>query len=413
MLNHMTSDNWEILFIDFNLATMTNSSSNYGEILGGAIAIGSGKILWIGKKGNLPNYNPDKVKVVHGNGQWITPGLIDCHTHIIYGSNRAKEFEMRLKGKSYQEIAEAGGGIISTVEATRKASQDEIYEGALKRLNTLKNEGVTTIEIKSGYGLDLENEIKILNVAKMLDKNSPLSIHKTFLGAHTVPPEYKNNPDDYIRIVSKEMIPKIAKLKLAETVDVFCENIGFNIQQTEKVFKAAVKNDLKVRIHAEQLSNIGGTKIAAQYNALSSDHIEFIDEEGINAMAKKDMVAVLLPGAYYFLRETKTPPIELLRNNNVSIAIATDSNPGTSPINSILLMLNMACTLFKLTPTEALAGITCNAAKALGIENTTGKLEEGRNADIAIWDIEHPSELSYQFGVNYLLSLYKEGELIT
>lgn len=289
MLNRMTSDNWEILFIDYNLATMTNRSSNYGEILGGAIAIGSGKILWIGKKDNLPNYNPNKVKVLHGNGQWITPGLIDCHTHIIYGSTRAKEFEMRLKGKSYQEIAEAGGGIISTVEATCKASEDELYEGALKRLNALKNEGVTTIEIKSGYGLDLENEIKILNVAKMLDKNSPLSIQKTFLGAHTVPPEYKNTPDDYITVVSEEMLPKISKLKLANTVDVFCENIN----QTEKVFIAAIRNDLKVRIHAEQLSNIGGTKMAARYNALSSDHIEFIDEEGINAMAEKDMVAVL------------------------------------------------------------------------------------------------------------------------
>lgn len=406
----MNSSDWEVLFIGFNLATMTDGGQSYGELKGSALAIGAGKILWIGKESDLPVYSQEAVKVVQGDGKWITPGLIDCHTHIIYGGDRANEFEMRLQGKSYQEIAENGGGIVSTVKATRAASEEELYQSALKRLSALQAEGVTTLEIKSGYGLDLENEIKMLNVAEKLHQNTSVSVHKTFLGAHTVPQEYKDKPDDYINMVCEQMLPSIAQAKLADAVDVFCENIGFTLEQTEKVFKAAAQHDLKIKVHAEQLSNIGATELASKYKALSSDHIEYLDSAGIAAMAQANMVAVLLPGPFYFIRETQLPPIELLRENNVAMAIATDSNPGTSPLNSILLMLNMACTLFKLTPSEALAGITCNAAKALGVEHSIGKIAQGMVADLAIWDIESPAQLAYQFGVTPLAAVYKQGK---
>lgn len=406
----MNSSDWEVLFIGFNLATMTDGGQSYGELKGSALAIGAGKILWIGNESDLPVYSQEAVKVVQGDGKWITPGLIDCHTHIIYGGDRANEFEMRLQGKSYQEIAENGGGIVSTVKATRAASEEELYQSALKRLSALQAEGVTTLEIKSGYGLDLENEIKMLNVAEKLHQNTSVSVHKTFLGAHTVPQEYKNKPDDYIDMVCEQMLPSIAQAKLADAVDVFCENIGFTLEQTEKVFKAAAQHDLKIKVHAEQLSNIGATELASKYKALSSDHIEYLDSAGIAAMAQANMVAVLLPGPFYFIRETQLPPIELLRENNVAMAIATDSNPGTSPLNSILLMLNMACTLFKLTPSEALAGITCNAAKALGVEHSIGKIAQEMVADLAIWDIESPAQLAYQFGVTPLAAVYKQGK---
>lgn len=406
----MNSSDWEVLFIGFNLATMTDGGQSYGELKGSALAIGAGKILWIGKESDLPVYSQEAVKVVQGDGKWITPGLIDCHTHIIYGGDRANEFEMRLQGKSYQEIAENGGGIVSTVKATRAASEEELYQSALKRLSALQAEGVTTLEIKSGYGLDLKNEIKMLNVAEKLHQKTSVSVHKTFLGAHTVPQEYKNKPDDYIDMVCEQMLPSIAQAKLADAVDVFCENIGFTLEQTEKVFKAAAQHDLKIKVHAEQLSNIGATELASKYKALSSDHIEYLDSAGIAAMAQANMVAVLLPGPFYFIRETQLPPIELLRENNVAMAIATDSNPGTSPLNSILLMLNMACTLFKLTPSEALAGITCNAAKALGVEHSIGKIAQEMVADLAIWDIESPAQLAYQFGVTPLAAVYKQGK---
>jgi len=310
----MISTHWELLLTGFNLATMTDSGNSYGEIKDGAVAIGEGKILWVGDKKSIPAFDKNKVEIVEGNGQWITPGLIDCHTHIIYGGNRANEFEMRLQGKSYQEIAENGGGIVSTVQATRKATEDELYQSALKRLNALEREGVTTIEIKSGYGLDLENEIKMLKVAEKLHQNAVVSIHKTFLGAHTVPKAYKDSPDEYINLVCDEMIPQIAKLKLADAVDVFCENIGFTLEQTEKVFKAANKHNLKVKVHAEQLSNIGGTTLAAKYKALSSDHIEYLDSSGVSAMAQSNMVAVLLPGPFYFIRETQLPQLIYLEN---------------------------------------------------------------------------------------------------
>ncbi|MFT5813476.1 MAG: imidazolonepropionase [Psychroserpens sp.] len=403
---------WQTLWTNVNLATMTKGAEGYASIENGAIAIANGKIAWLGTQAELPSFDKKTVQVIDGKGAWLTPGLVDCHTHIVYGGNRANEFEMRLEGKSYEEIANAGGGIVSTVKATRAASEAELFNSALKRLNTLHQQGVTTIEIKSGYGLDTDNEIKMLNVAKKLGQTLPVTVLKTFLGAHALPIEYKGRADEYIDLVCKEMIPKISASKLADAVDVFCEGIGFSLAQTEKVFAAAKAHNLPIKVHAEQLSNLGGTELAAQYQAMSSDHIEFLDEAGIKAMKVADMTAVLLPGAFYFLRETQLPPMDLLRKHGVSMAIATDANPGSSPINSLQLMLNMACTLFRLTPAEALAGVTCHGAKALGLSDRKGQLAIGFDADIACWDIEQPAELCYQFGVNPLTHLMQAGKMV-
>jgi imidazolonepropionase len=386
--------------------------NGYGEILDAALAITDGKIVWLGKVDNLPDYNKNEIEVIDGQGKWLTPGLIDCHTHLVYGGNRANEFEMRLQGKSYQEIALAGGGIASTVKATRVATEAELLASALPRLTALHQQGVTTVEIKSGYGLDLINEVKMLKVAGKLAEILPVTVKRTFLGAHALPIEYKGDADGYINLVCDEMLPVIAQQKLANSVDVFCENIGFNLEQTERVFIAAKAHELTIKVHAEQLSDLGGTELAAKYQALSSDHVEFLSEQGIKSMSAAGMTAVLLPGAFYFLRERQLPPIELLRQYGVPMAIATDVNPGTSPICSIQLMLNMACTLFKLTPSEALAGVTCNAAKALGLSTTKGKLAVGFDADIALWNITQPAELCYQFGVNPLSALVQNGKQV-
>ncbi len=403
---------WQTLWINVNLATMQDGGNSYGSIENGALAISQGKIAWLGAMDDLPAFNNEQVEVIDGHGAWLTPGLVDCHTHLVYGGNRANEFEMRLEGKSYEEIANAGGGIVSTVKATRAASESELFDSALKRLNALHQQGVSTVEIKSGYGLDTTNEIKMLKVAEQLAKALPVTVKKTFLGAHALPVEYKGKADDYIALVCNDMLPKIASLQLADAVDVFCEGIGFSKEQTEQVFAAAQKFALPVKVHAEQLSNLGGTELAARYQALSSDHIEFLDEAGIVAMKKANMTAVLLPGAFYFLRETQLPPIDLLRKHGVNMAIASDANPGSSPINSIQLMLNMACTLFRLTPAEALAGVTCNGAKALGLGDEKGQLAIGFDADIACWDIQQPAELCYQFGVNPLSKLMQVGDIV-
>jgi imidazolonepropionase len=408
----INSSAWQTLFINVNLATMTDGAKSYGAIENGALAISAGKIVWIGKESDLPIYDQKSLNVIYGQGKWLTPGLVDCHTHLVYGGNRANEFEMRLQGKSYQEIANAGGGIVSTVSATRKASESELLASALPRLSALHHQGVTTLEIKSGYGLDTANEVKMLKVAGQLAEQLPVTIKRTFLGAHALPVEYKDKPDDYVDLVCNEMIPLIAKDKLADAVDVFCESIGFSIEQTERVFFSAQKHGLPIKVHAEQLSNLGGTALAAKYNALSSDHIEFLDEAGIKAMKDADMTAVLLPGAFYFLRETQLPPMDLLRKYAVPMAIATDANPGSSPINNIQLMLNMACTLFRLTPSEALAGVTCHGAKALGLSESKGQLSLGFDADIAMWNIERPAELCYQFGVNPLDELFVSGQKV-
>jgi len=408
----INSSAWQTLFINVNLATMTDGASSYGAIENAALAISEGKIAWLGQISDLPKYDEKSVSVIDGQGKWLTPGLVDCHTHLVYGGNRANEFEMRLQGKSYQEIANAGGGIVSTVSATRKASEAELLASALPRLTALHQQGVTSIEIKSGYGLDTINEIKMLKVAGQLAELLPVTIKRTFLGAHALPVEYKDKPEEYVDLVCNEMIPQVAKDKLADAVDVFCEGIGFSVEQTERVFASAKKQGLPIKVHAEQLSNLGGTALAAKYNALSSDHIEFLDEAGIEAMKDADMTAVLLPGAFYFLRETQLPPMDLLRKHAVPMAIATDANPGSSPINNIQLMLNMACTLFRLTPAEALAGVTCHGAKALGLANKKGQLALGFDADIALWDIEQPAELCYQFGVNPLKKLFVAGQKV-
>jgi len=408
----MKTTHWQTLFINVNIATMSAGSESYAVIEQGALAVTNGKIVWLGSEKDLPDYDETSVEIINGQRKWLTPGLIDCHTHLVYGGNRANEFEMRLEGKSYEEIANAGGGIVSTVSATRKASEKELFDSALPRLEALHQQGVSTIEIKSGYGLDTANEVKMLTVAGQLAKALPVTVKRTFLGAHALPIEYKDQPDAYVDLVCHEMLPQVADNQLADAVDVFCEGIGFSAQQTERVFAAAKKHGLPVKVHAEQLSNLGGTELAAKYRALSSDHVEFLDEKGIQAMKVAGMTAVLLPGAFYFLRETQLPPIDLLRKHQVPMAIATDANPGSSPINNIQLMLNMACTLFRLTPVEALAGVTINGAKALGLSETKGQLAVGFDADIALWNIDQPAELCYQFGVNPLSKLFVAGKSV-
>ncbi|GGX39181.1 imidazolonepropionase [Saccharospirillum salsuginis] len=332
---------------------------------------------------------------VAGQGGVLTPGLIDCHTHLVFGGQRAGEFEQRLEGASYADIAAQGGGIISTVRATREASEDDLYTSAAKRLQGLMADGVTTVEIKSGYGLTTEHEAKMLRVARRLGEQYPVRVVTTFLGAHALPPEYKDRKDDYIDLVCNDMIPSIADQGLADAVDVFCEGIAFNLDQTERVFQAAHKHGLPIKGHVEQLSHLGGASLAAKYNALSVDHIEWLTEDDVQAIAESGTVATLLPGAFYTLRDTQVPPIDALRRARVPMAIATDGNPGSSPIFQLTLILNMACTLFRLTPTEALQGVTANAARALGLSEQLGSIQPGQRADFCIWDIEQPAELAY------------------
>jgi len=411
-----TTQNYELeeidlLLTDANIATMdSNINAPYGAIENAAIAIKNGKIAWIGEQSTLPSFDVFATPTLSVKGQWLTPGLIDCHTHLVFAGSRSQEFEQRLQGVSYEEIAAQGGGIASTVKATRAADREQLFVDAKDRLNTLLKEGVTTAEIKSGYGLDTENEIKILEVARLLGEHHPIDIKTTFLGAHALPPEYKGRADEYIDLVCTDMLDQVVANNLADAVDVFCENVGFSYSQTKRVFQAAKKHNLPVKCHAEQLSNQQGAQLVAQFNGLSADHIEHLDEEGVKAMADAGTVAVLLPGAFYFLRETKIPPIELLNQYKVPIAIASDFNPGTSPLCSVHLMMNMACTLFRLTPEQALAGVTRNAAKALGLDDR-GILKVGARADIAHWQISHPSQLSYQFGVNKLLNLWILGRI--
>ncbi|SIO03945.1 imidazolonepropionase [Pseudoalteromonas marina] len=404
-------ENIDLLLIDANIATMDPTRDTpYGIIKNAALAIKNGIIVWLGEQASLPPFDAFATPTLSIKGQWLTPGLIDCHTHLVFAGSRAQEFEQRLQGVSYEQIAAQGGGIASTVKATRAADREQLFVDAKDRLNTLLKEGVTTVEIKSGYGLDTENEIKILEVARLLGEHHPIDIKTTFLGAHALPKEYKGRADEYIDLVCNEMLEQVVAGGLADAVDVFCENVGFSYEQTKRVFAAAAKHNLPVKCHAEQLSNQHGAALVAEFNGLSADHIEYLDEQGVEAMAKAGTVAVLLPGAFYFLRETKQPPIELLNQYKVPIAIASDFNPGTSPLCSVQLMMNMACTLFRLTPEQALAGVTSNAAKALGL-NDRGVLKVGARADVAHWQISHPSQLSYQFGVNKLSNLWILGKL--
>ncbi|MEH0668722.1 imidazolonepropionase [Vibrio owensii] len=343
----------------------------------------------------------------------LLPGLIDCHTHLVYAGNRANEFEMRLNGVPYEEIAKQGGGILSTVHATRAATEEQLIELALPRLDGLLASGVTSIEVKSGYGLTLDDEIKMLRAAKALEQERKVKITTTLLAAHALPPEFKDRADDYIQHICDDIIPLVAEEKLATSVDVFCESIGFNLAQTERVFEVAKKHGLHVKGHTEQLSDLGGTALTAKYNGLSADHIEYLDEVGVRALANSSTVATLLPGAFYFLRETQLPPIDLLRTHKVPMAIATDINPGTSPFADLTLMMNMACTLFRLTPQEALRGVTQNAAKALGYGESRGVIEVGYDADFSIWDTEHPADLSYQVGAKRLVGRIVNGEYVS
>jgi imidazolonepropionase len=378
-------------------------------IEGGAIVVRGGRIAWIGKEAEMPaEFNGDSVRIDVG-GQWVTPGLVDCHTHLVYAGNRADEFAMRLAGATYEEIARAGGGIVSTVRATRAADEGTLFRQSARRLEALLAEGVTTIEIKSGYGLDTDTERKILRVARKLGEHYPVTVCTSFLGAHAVPPEYAGRADDYIALVCEDMLPRLHGDGLVDAVDVFCENIGFSVAQSERVYEAAARLGLPVKMHAEQLSNLGGTKLAARYRALSVDHLEYLDESDVLAMKDAGTVAVLLPAAFYFLREKQLPPVELLRKHRIPMAVATDSNPGTAPTASLLLTLNMACTLFRLTVPEALAGVTRHAARALGKGGECGTLAAGRAADFAIWSVESPAELCYWTGLNRCSGVVKHG----
>jgi len=404
---------WDQVWIDVNIASMDPSLSvPYGAIFNAAMAIKEGEIAWIGPRSELPEFDVMSTPLYRGKGGWITPGLIDAHTHLIFAGNRANEFEQRLQGASYQDIARNGGGIIATVKACREASEAELFELGRIRLNALAKEGVTTVEIKSGYGLDTETELKILRVARELGKHHHLDVKTTFLGAHAIPPEYKDNVEAYVDLVINEMLPAVIEENLADAVDVFCENIAFSVKQSERVLTAAKDAGLDIKLHAEQLSNLGGSAMAAKLGAKSVDHIEYLDEAGVQALSKSGTCATLLPGAFYFLRETKMPPIDLLRKHKVPMVLASDYNPGSSPLCSSLLMLNMGCTLFRLTPEEALAGMTRNAAKALGIENKVGVLAAGMQADFCLWDITTPAQLSYSYGVGVCLEVVKNGHIV-
>ncbi|MGE0754898.1 MAG: imidazolonepropionase [Alphaproteobacteria bacterium] len=393
------------VFVNANLATMTGGS--YGMAEDGALAVKDGRIAWIGKSSDAPKAET----VTDVKAGWLTPGLIDCHTHLVYGGNRANEFAMRQNGKTYAEIAAEGGGINSTVLATRFTSEEKLYKQAARRLKAFLAEGVTTMEIKSGYGLDIENETKMLRVARRLGQDFPVTIRTTFLGAHALPPEFEGRKDDYIAHVAGDMLPAIAKEKLADAVDGFCEKIAFSPKQIETVFKAAQAHGLAIKLHAGQLSDQGGAQLAAEYSALSADHLEYVSEAGIRAMAEAGTVAVLLPGAFFMLKETKKPPVESLRKHGVPIALASDCNPGSSPVCSLLAMLSMGCIQFGLTPEEALLAVTTNAARALGLQDEIGTLEVGKKADIVWWDIEHPVELSYQLGGHTCLGVMKDGKM--
>lgn len=389
---------FDTIWRDARIATLSPHWQGLGEITG-AIAAKDGRIAFVGAESELPT-GWDAAQTVKLDGRWITPGLIDCHTHIVYGGDRAHEFELRLKGASYEEIARAGGGILSTVKATRAASENELVAQSLPRLDALLREGVTTIEIKSGYGLDLVSETKMLRTARHLGRERKISVVTSFLGAHALPPE-AHDKDAFIAKVCA-MIPQLKQAGLVDAVDGFCEGIAFSPEQIALVFDAAKASGLPVKLHADQLSNLHGAALAARYDALSADHLEYTDETGVAAMAQAGTVAVLLPGAFYVLREKQLPPVDALRRHRVPIAIATDCNPGTSPMTSLLLTMNMAATLFRLTVDECIAGVTREAARALGKLPDIGTIETGKSCDLAIWDIERPAELVYRLGFNPL-----------
>jgi imidazolonepropionase len=398
---------WDSLFTNVNLATMTAGNTPYGAIENGALAIAHGRIAWVGAAADLPHR--DAGAIVDGEGGWLTPGLIDCHTHLVFAGDRSGEFEQRLEGVSYEEIARAGGGIARTVAATRQASHSQLEAAARRRLGALMAEGVTTIEIKSGYGLDQGTEIKMLEVARRLGEAHPVDVRTTYLGAHALPKEYANDRAGYLDLVCTRVLPEVARRGLADAVDAFCEGIAFTPDEVARVFEAARALGLPVKLHADQLSDLGGAGLAARFGALSADHLEYASEAGIRAMATAGTVAVLLPGAFYTLRERQKPPVARFRRHRVAMALATDCNPGSSPVTSLRAILNLACNLFGLTPEEALAGVTRHAARALGLDDR-GTLEVGKRADLALWRIHRPAELCYWFGFDPPAVILQDGQ---
>ena len=407
----MSEPRWDRLLLNATLATFSDESP-YGLIEHGAIALQHGRIAWIGGIHELPDVPELLASAVESlDGALVTPGLIDCHTHLVFGSDRAHEFDLRLNGASYEEIAHDGGGIVSTVTATRAANEEALYAQSLPRAQALLADGVTTLEIKSGYGLDLASERRMLRVARHLGRELGITVRTSFLGLHALPPEYEDRRDDYVTLVCDDMLPALAAEGLVDAVDAFCENIGFSPVETRRVFDRAKQLGLPVKLHAEQLSDLDGAALVAEFGGLSADHLEYLSESGIAAMAAAGTVAVLLPGAFYALRETKLPPVAQLREHRVPMAIATDCNPGTSPLLSLRLAAGMACTLFRLTPEEAWRGITVNAARALGLHDR-GTLAPGQRADLVVWHARHPAELCYWIGGQLVRKVYVGGESV-
>jgi len=406
-------EGWDSLWVNAQLATMTPGSP-YGTIMDGALAVQDGRVAWVGSRRALPEGSVDSRTIVHdAGGRWMTPGLIDCHTHLVYAGNRAGEFEARLEGASYEAIARDCGGIAATVAATRAASEEALLAQSAARLSPLLREGVTTIEIKSGYGLDCDTEAKMLRVARQLGETFGCRVRTSYLGAHALPPEFAGRPEAYVDFVCDDAMRALAAMRLVDAVDAFCETVGFTRAQTARVFAAAKREGLPVKLHADQLSDQGGAALAAEYGALSADHLEHLSAAGIEAMAAAGTVAVMLPAAFYFLRDTHVPPVAAMREAGIPMAVATDCNPGTSPTTSLLLSLNMACTLFRLTPAEGLAGITRNAARALGLHAHCGMLEKGLAADMVLWnDLDSPGELAYRLGYNPCHQVVRAGVIV-
>ena len=404
---------WDKLWINLHAATMATQKTPYGAIRDAAIAVHHGKIVWLGKRADLPA-SPSELasEVIEMHGEWVTPGLIDCHTHLVFGGQRAEEFARKLQGESYESILASGGGILSSVRATREASFETLLSAALERARLAMAQGVTTLEIKSGYGLDGASECKMLRVAQRLGELLPITIQATCLAAHVVPPEYQGRRADYVSWIIEELLPQVKQENLATAVDIFCEKIAFSLEEAELLFQAAKKLGFQIKIHAEQLSSMGGASLAARHQALSADHLEYVTEADVLAMKASRTIAVLLPGAFYFLRETQMPPIALFRKHAVPIALATDFNPGTSPINSLGTIMNLACVLWRFTPEEALRSVTLHAAQALGLEASVGSLEVGKDADLAFWKIETPAELAYYLNGRRCVGLVKKGRVV-
>ncbi len=404
-------DKINTIFINCHVATMTGNA--FSIIEKAALAVSGETISWIGSQKDLPDHlRASCQKLIDCKNGWILPGFVDCHTHLVWGGSRSNEFEMRLKGASYEEISKKGGGIFSTVQSTRKASKDELFISASKRVAALLSQGITTLEIKSGYGLNLETELKLLEVIGQLDETFPLHIEATFLGAHALPREFTDNSDGYIDLVTQTMLPAVKEQGIATAVDVFCERIAFNLSQTKKVFQTAKDLGLNIKLHAEQLSDSNGAALAAQFSALSCDHLEYLSLSGAQKMAEHNVTAVLLPGAFYFLKEKQKPPVHTFRDLKIPMAVSTDLNPGSSPVHSMTLILNMACMLFDLTCEQALLGATINGAKALGLEQSKGSIETGKDADLVVWDIDTPADLCYLAGLTPIKMVIIKGRIL-